>query len=101
MGRPNGEVVAMDRRGRKRFGLLVALLVLASGCSQGIDWLRWREQPDPATGVTLFRPAHQVIKVGQVPELSLTVVIPESREKYAKRRRERRTPMAPGRSGRR
>ena len=37
--------------------------------------LRWRERPDPATGVAVdLRPAHQVIKLGGEPNLSVMFI---------------------------
>ncbi len=65
----------MNRRTWKRLALLVALLVLGVLCYRSIHWLRWREQPDQATGVAVeLRPLHQVIRVGEVPGLSAVLV---------------------------
>src|SRR5262245_43765851 len=72
---PNIGLIAMNRRRWKRLGLLAALPVIALVSYRAIDWLRWREQPDSATRVAVeLRPAHQVIKIGEAPDLSVTVV---------------------------
>jgi hypothetical protein len=71
----------MNGRKWKRLGVLAALLAIGFLCYQVIQWLRWREQPDFATGVAVeLRPAQQVIKVGELPDLSVTLVNRGNRE---------------------
>jgi hypothetical protein len=58
-----------------RWVLLAILIVAAILSYRCVQWLRWRERADSATGVALeLRPARQVIKVGERPELTVTIV---------------------------
>jgi len=65
----------MGRRTRWALGCIAASLTLAFACFFVFDSFRWREQADPATGVALeLRPPRQLIKVGQAPSLTATLV---------------------------
>ena len=65
----------MNRSGWRRLSLLAGVLGFALFGYSVLHWFRWREKPDSATGVAVeLRPAHQVIKVGETPTLSVTLV---------------------------
>jgi hypothetical protein len=69
------EVIAMKRCEWKRLDFVTALLVSGFLGYQVVHWLRWRERADSATGVALeLRPFHQVIKVGEAPDLAILLV---------------------------
>jgi hypothetical protein len=58
--------------------LLVAFGIIVAGAAVGhhfVQGLRWREQRDPETGVAIeLRALSQVIKVGESPRLTVTLV---------------------------
>jgi hypothetical protein len=50
--------------------LLVAIFWTVAVC----NWLQWRERPDAVTGVSCeLSPPHQVIKVGDSPQFTVTL----------------------------
>jgi hypothetical protein len=59
----------------------VALAAAAWALAFAVNWLRWREHADSVTGVAVeLRPARQVIKAGERPSLTVTLVNRGSRE---------------------
>lgn len=65
----------MCRAKWKCVGLFVAAIVVAFLCYSIVNWIRWREQSDQATGISVeLRPMYQVVKLGQSPQIAVTVV---------------------------